>query len=287
MNKTIKSTAEALSYLYSLSLDRSSFVFRGQANHYWTLQPSIYRSFDYIRYQTSVYEKYLLDYKPKIPNPPLTHTTYDMEWLMLCQHYEVPTRLLDWTSEILIALFFACSSEEHLDKDGVLFICDQNDYPRFTTYDKSAMETQELAFVNTYIVNPRMRMQSGSFMLWGHAPLDKGTTESYDLWEYHKKNAGDSLLEKIRIPKDAKKVILDELKDIYSITDDSLYIQNGYLERTYAPTFEQFKEDIRLMTMHTTDADSLTPKEDKLAASFFNIKCRNMYGNCVNLRKIG
>ena len=191
MSHTIRSTAEALSYLYSLSLDRSSFVFRGHADYAWSLQPSIYRSFDYIRYQTSVYERYLLDHKPKIPNPPLTHTTYDMEWLMLCQHYEVPTRLLDWTSEILIALFFACSSKENLDKDGALFICDQNDYPKFTTYDKSAMETQELAFVNTYIVNPRMRMQSGSFMLWGHAPLDKETTESYDLWEYHKNIGGD------------------------------------------------------------------------------------------------
>lgn len=283
----IRSTAEALSYLYSLSLDRSSFVFRGQADFSWKLQPSIYRSYDFKRYQTTVYETYLFAQKPKTPQPPLTHTTYDLEWLMLCQHYEVPTRLLDWATDILIALFFACSSKENLDKDGALFICNQNDYPRFTTYDKPVMETQELAFVNTYIVNPRMRMQSGSFMIWGHAPLDKETTESYDLWEYHKKIAGDSLLEKIRIPKDAKKVILGELKDIYSITDNSLYIQNGYLERTYTPIFEQFKENIRLMTIHVTDADSLSPAENKKAESLFTVECRNMYGNTVNLRKIG
>jgi len=282
----INSTNEVLKYLYSLSLDRSSFVFRGQDNYDWTLQPSIYRSYDFIRYQTSVYETHLFSQKPETPQPPLTHTTYDLEWLMLCQHYGVPTRLLDWTSEILIALFFACSSEENSDIDGALFICNKNDYPRFTTYDKPAMETQELAFVNTYIVNPRMRMQSGSFMIWGHAPLDEETTESYDLWECHKKMDGDSLLEKICIPKDAKKVILDELKDIYSITDDSLYIKNGYLEKTYGIKFKQFKENIRLMTIYTTNADSLTPEEDKLAASLFNIKCRNMYGNCVNLRKI-
>lgn len=283
----IRSTAEALSYLYNLSLDRSSFVFRGQPNYAWPLQPSIYRSYNFKRYQTTVYETYLFAQKPKVPQPPLTHTTYDLEWLMLCQHYEVPTRLLDWTTEILIGLFFACSSEENLNKDGALFICNQNDYPKFTTYDKSAMETQELAFVNTYIVNPRMRMQSGSFMIWGHAPLNEGTTESYDLWEYHKKIGADHLLEKIRIPQDAKETILKELNDIYSISDKSLYIQDGYLEKTYAPTFEKFRENIRLMTIYVTDADSLSPEENKKAESLFNIKCRDMYKNCDNLRKIG
>ena len=255
---------------------------RGKGPDRQALPPTPSNNFK--RYQTSVHEKYLLDYKPETPQPPLTHTTYDLEWLMLGQHYGVPSRLLDWTSDILIALFFACN--KHTDSDGALFLCNQNDYPRFTTYDKSAMETQELAFVNTYIVNPRMRMQAGSFMIWGHAPLNEGTTESYDLVEYHKQIASDSLLKKICIPKDAKKIILNELKDIYSITDESLYIRNGYLERTYAPIFEQFKENIRLMTIHTTNADSLTPEENKLAESLFPFKCRDMYGNCVNLSKI-
>ena len=283
----LKSTADALSYLYNLSLDRASFVFRGQADFNWTLQPSIYRSFDFIRYQTSVYERFLLDTKPETPQPPLTHTTYDIEWLMLCQHYEVPTRLLDWTSEILTALFFACSEKEHLDKDGSLFICNKNDYPRFTTYDEPAMETQELAFVDTYIVNPRMRMQSGSFMIWGHTPLNEETTESYDLWEYRKKHNNDIFLEKIRIPKEAKVTILQELKDIYSISDNSLYIHNGYLEQTYSSSFKNLKEDLRLMTIYTTNAESLSPEEESKARSLFRVECRNMFGNCTNLRKIG
>ena len=39
------------------------------------------------------------------------------------QHYQKPTRLLDFTTSIDVALFFACSSEKHMDENGVLYCC--------------------------------------------------------------------------------------------------------------------------------------------------------------------
>ncbi len=285
--KKIESVAEVLTYVYSLSLNHSSFRFRGQANYSWTLQPSIYRYQSFQRYQTVEHEYNLLLSKPKSPEPPLIHTTYDLEWLMLCQHYGIPTRLMDWSMDVLISLFFACYGNSERDNDGALFICNQNDYKIFSAFEEKVMETQELVFVNTNIINPRMRAQSGCFMLWGHAPLNhKKSTESYDLWEYYEEIETEYFLEKICIPQECKKTILRELNTIYSITSSSLYLHNGYLEKTYSSGFKKMKEQLRLMTLYKTDADRLSKAEEAKAKNFFSIECRNAIGNCGNLSKL-
>lgn len=279
----INSTSEALSYLYQLSLNQASFRFRGQSDFDWTLMPSVYRYSDFQRFQAVEFERHLLQAKPPKPIPPLTHTDFQIEWLMICQHYGVPTRLIDWTNDILIALFFACSDKTNEHKDGALFICNQNDYPIFTAYKDHIMDIQQLAFVSTNVINPRMRTQSGSFMLWGHAPLDENGTESYDLWQYHEKQENKLFMDKICIPNNSKNKILEELKEIYTISHDNIYLKNGFLEKTFKTQFENLKENCRLTTLYTTDADRLTKSEEIKAKSMFRIDCRNMIGGCVKI----
>lgn len=282
----INSVTDVLKYAYSLNLNQSTFRFRGQADFDWTLQPSIYRFNSFLRYQTVDFEGNILNFKPPKAVPPLTFTEFDLEWLMLCQHYGIPTRLMDWSMDVLISLFFACYGETN--KDGALFVCNQNDYPIFSAFEQKVMEAQELVFVNTSVINPRMRAQSGCFMLWGHAPLNREeSTESYDLWEYQKKTNKKYFIEKLRIPSRKKKSILAELQNLYSINKDSLYLSNGFLENKYKDGFEQLKEQARLMTLYKTDADSLSEEEEQIAKSYFRIDCRNMIGNCFNLSQMG
>lgn len=282
----IKSTAEALTYLYGLSLNQTNLRFRGQADFSWEVQPSIYRYSNFQRYQTVQFEKFLLDARPPKPSPPLTHTEFELEWLMVSQHYSVPTRLLDWSSEILIALYFACDDENNMEKDGAVFVCKQDDYPMFNAYNERAMENQTLSFVSTNVVNPRMRLQSGSFMMWGHAPLDESTRESYDLWKYHQGEDKDFFLEKLRIRSSQKKSIRQELDKIYSINHNNIYIVNGYLEQRYLSQFKNLRDTLRLMTLYVTDADRLNKGEEIRARSNFKIECKNMFGQCVNIRKM-
>ena len=48
-------------------------------------------------------------------------TEHDSEWdsLAVAQHHGLPTRLLDWTENILVAAFFACRS--NFDRDGAIY----------------------------------------------------------------------------------------------------------------------------------------------------------------------
>lgn len=283
---SIKSTHEMLKYVYSLSSLDSTFRFRGQSNFNWTLQPSIYRFENLMRYQVLFFEEALLAHKPQTPIPHIINTGFDMEFLMLCQHYGIPSRLLDWTTDVLVALFFACKNDIEQNNDGALFICNLNDYNSIPAIEYNPMEVKELSFINTSVINPRMRAQSGCFMIWGHSPLEsKESSESYDLHQYYKHvNDKEHFLQKIKIPKESKASILHELNAIYQISEESIFISNGYLERNFNSTFKNIKTRARLITLYITDVDKLSSGEINQAKMLVPNIGRNAFHNCINLQ---
>ena len=93
--------------------------FRGHGDEGWQMLPSIYR------------EDYLIENEDKIIKDALTYCPDDFlpsdtlfEKLVKLQHYGYSTRLLDLTTNALVALYFAAWNEQHHNKDGELMILD-------------------------------------------------------------------------------------------------------------------------------------------------------------------
>lgn len=94
--------------------------FRGHSNYSYKLLPSIFRQgeeFGIVLNEQKMYGEFVRRYPEESSNHKSTY-----EWLTLMQHYGLPTRLLDWTSNLLVSLYFACSSD--VDKDGALYVYD-------------------------------------------------------------------------------------------------------------------------------------------------------------------
>ena len=93
--------------------------FRGHGDEDWKLLPSIYR------------ETYLIENEDKIIKDALTYCPDDFlpsdtlfEKLVKLQHYGYSTRLLDLTTNALVALYFALGDKKHYKKDGEIIILD-------------------------------------------------------------------------------------------------------------------------------------------------------------------
>jgi hypothetical protein len=113
-----KSLSDIFHYVENLNTESTSWIFRGQADSSWDLNPKIGRkdyqnNIDSIKYQIQ-FQQWVMIAENYIDLP-------KSEWakLAIAQHYGLATHYLDWTTNPFIALFFAVN--DIINKDGTFF----------------------------------------------------------------------------------------------------------------------------------------------------------------------
>jgi hypothetical protein len=98
----IASLAELLERLAEISVRAKTVWFRGHADAGWKLEPTLSRQ-GKLASEIQLTKRFKQNAFQFLPHVPI----HEWEWMFLMQHYGVPTRLLDWSENPLIAAYFA------------------------------------------------------------------------------------------------------------------------------------------------------------------------------------
>ncbi|GAE32495.1 FRG domain-containing protein [Halalkalibacter hemicellulosilyticus] len=228
----IRSLKEALEVSSIIVSNKNDFLFRGQANKEWKIESSLFRKGYDRSKEALLYSEIRHLNHDQFNSDDFNQLSSDM------QHYGIPTRLVDWTSNIFNAIYFACvSGREDLSKGGIVFVMDcpemldvdsetYKDIQSFLEYrygytddveaifpilSKIYESDKKYKFLKIRYSNERIKRQNGYFSICFEANEDEANGFlKYKLNEYLKRNNSnvpdkhlDKVVDIIKIPLDA------------------------------------------------------------------------------------
>lgn len=169
--------------------------YRGHSNHAWQLTPSLPRELDW-----ETKEKQLFFEFTKSAARLFDKRSNDWETLFDMQHYWIPTRLLDWTTVMGVAIAFILHGEYEDTSDSALFILDPVALNRLSGRDDVIAVPEDKSFdyktiywerrpvqierplaVRPAQISERLRAQKGTFTVYGTvaAPFEVAATACF------------------------------------------------------------------------------------------------------------
>ena len=171
------------------------WIFRGQSSCRWGLQASVHRlrsanltPSEMRGYEQRIVAEFRRRARTLLPNPPSTI----WEWLILAQHFGLPTRLLDWTENPLVALYFPVRDNDGVSDDGQLFAYRHGTAEIDLESTIDPFNIQRIEVVRPPYLDQRVIAQRSVFTVEPH-PLEGDETESEDLryWNVSVLNADE------------------------------------------------------------------------------------------------
>lgn len=151
----IGSVTTFLKAISEIATDENSALFyRGHGDYKYNLAPSIFRNPGWIINENIMFQELVLRCPEEFSNSKSTFNS-----LVKMQHYSLPTRLLDITSNPLVALYFACNGSKTEEGEVIAFSVNKSEIKYYDS-DKVSTISNISRMPSDFSINPEQDIKA-------------------------------------------------------------------------------------------------------------------------------